>query len=102
MAKIPVTFSSVADFKALHGVNKLHLFYNPDTDKFSLRLDENRVYIRIEADLVLNPELGAKATIDSTATMSVLCDDDSQGLNLDAVCVVKVKPSTLEDTGSAI
>lgn len=102
MAKTSATFSSVADFKALHGVNKLHLCYNPESGKFSLRLDENRVYIRIDMALILNPELGAKATIDTTQDMSILCDDESEGLNLDSVCLVAVKASTLEATGSSI
>ena len=102
MSKKSATFLTVADFKALHGINRLNLCYNPELSKFSLRLDDSRVYIRIDSALVLNPELGARATIDTTQDMSILCDDESQGMNLDSVCLVAVSPSTVELTGSAI
>jgi len=100
MAKNAVTFVKIADFKALHGVNKLNLCFNPEKNTFSLRLDNSRDYIKIDRTLVLSSN--GTHRIDTSVDMSILCDDDSQGSNLDACCLVKVSPSQLTDTGSSI
>lgn len=93
MATSNATFITVDEFKTLHGISKLILCFDPEKDTHSIRLEGTRSYFRVDGKLIT-----ADHKLDRTCDMAIRIEEDGDAANLDDCCLVKVKPSTLEET----
>lgn len=95
------TFMEVSEWKTLLGIQKMHLMFNPETEKFCLSLDNTRRYIRIDNKLVIvNNVDKSKSKINKAQEIAILIDEGSDPSDLDAICLVAVKATILLDCDS--